>query len=220
MLMKTRSLIAAAALLAASCNEADHKDHSANADSATHNHGQVTVPSAAVPGAAMQLVMDSMMQKMHTMKMSGDVDRDFAEMMILHHQGAIDMAKAELAGGTDSAIRGMAKGIISAQQGEIAEMRDILKSLPAAAPGKKEDASGDALMQSMEGMMDSKTVPSGNMDKDFVNAMIPHHNGAVEMAKVELQYGRDQKLKAMAQKMIDDQNREIAEMKAWLQANP
>ena len=46
--------------------------------------------------------------------------------------------------------------------------------------------------------------------------MIPHHQGAIDMAKVELQHGMDPELKAMAEKIIADQEREIAELKEWL----
>jgi uncharacterized protein (DUF305 family) len=57
---------------------------------------------------------------------------------------------------------------------------------------------------------------SGDADVEFVRGMIPHHQGAIDMAKVELQYGKDSALKSMAEKIIADQEKEIAEMKAWL----
>jgi uncharacterized protein (DUF305 family) len=58
---------------------------------------------------------------MEAMPMSGETDRDFAEMMKVHHQGAIDMAELELKNGKDAKMRAMAKRIISAQQKEIKE---------------------------------------------------------------------------------------------------
>ncbi len=67
------------------------------------------------------------------------------------------------------------------------------------------------MMQAMEGMQ-----PSGNPDKDFAAMMIPHHQGAIEMAKIELQYGTDPQLKAMAEKIIAAQEKEIAELQDWL----
>ena len=68
-------------------------------------------------------------QRMHSAMMisaSGNPDRDFAAMMIAHHQGAIDMAKAELQFGKDERLRRLAQGIIVEQNQEIAAMRAIL----------------------------------------------------------------------------------------------
>ncbi len=63
---------------------------------------------------------------------SGDADRDFAAMMVPHHQGAIDMAEAELRFGHDPVLRRLAQGIIVEQQQEIAVMRQALAALPSA----------------------------------------------------------------------------------------
>jgi uncharacterized protein (DUF305 family) len=59
--------------------------------------------------------------------------------------------------------------------------------------------------------------PSGDADKDFAMMMIPHHEGAIDMAKLELQYGKDAQLRAMAEKIIAAQEAEIAELKKWQQ---
>ena len=69
-------------------------------------------------------------------------------------------------------------------------------------------------------MTDMGMAMSGDPDKDFVAMMIPHHQGAIDMAKVELQYGKDSKLRAMAEAIVKAQEEEIAEMKAWRQAHP
>jgi hypothetical protein len=66
---------------------------------------------------------------------TGDVDRDFVAMMIPHHQGAIDMAEAELRYGRNEQLRRIAQEIIAAQQQEIPAMRQALgQPLPPAAP--------------------------------------------------------------------------------------
>lgn len=57
---------------------------------------------------------------------------------------------------------------------------------------------------------------TGDTDVDFVHGMIPHHQGAIDMARTELKYGRDPKLKAMARGIITAQRQEIATLKAWL----
>jgi uncharacterized protein (DUF305 family) len=69
-------------------------------------------------------------------------------------------------------------------------------------------------------MMHDMSVPyTGNADVDFRTHMIPHHQGAVEMAKVALKHAKDLETKRMAQKIIDDQEKEIAEMQDWLKKN-
>jgi uncharacterized protein (DUF305 family) len=70
----------------------------------------------------------------------------------------------------------------------------------------------------MAGM--SSAPYTGNADRDFVAHMIPHHEGAVEMAKVELKYGKDAQLRKLAKDIIASQDKEIAFMKRWLAAHP
>ncbi|MEP6875986.1 MAG: DUF305 domain-containing protein [Burkholderiales bacterium] len=79
--------------------------------------------SAAMPsgGMDMKTMMKDMSGRMTSMPMSGEPDVDFALMMRIHHQGAIDMANAELSGGKDPQMKKVAKGIIAAQKKEIAQ---------------------------------------------------------------------------------------------------
>jgi uncharacterized protein (DUF305 family) len=79
-----------------------------------------------------------------------------------------------------------------------------------------ESPADKAFMESMQTMMkDMHAKPTGDADKDFVNMMLPHHQGAVDMAKVELRYGKDPMLRALATSIIAAQEKEIAMMKAW-----
>ena len=59
-------------------------------------------------------------------------------------------------------------------------------------------------------------VMAEDPDVAFICGMIPHHQGAIDMAKIELQYGKDSWAKEMAQKVIDAQTQEIADMRKWL----
>ncbi|MBT2188615.1 DUF305 domain-containing protein [Sphingobium nicotianae] len=71
-----------------------------------------------------------------------------------------------------------------------------------------------AMGVAMDRMMADMHVPAtGNVDRDFVNMMIPHHQGAIEMAVAELRYGSDPNLKRIAQEIIVDQQQEIAAMR-------
>ncbi|MHC1549498.1 CopM family metallochaperone [Phyllobacterium sp. K27] len=60
---------------------------------------------------------------------------------------------------------------------------------------------------------------TGNADKDFVRGMIAHHQGAIDMAKVELEYGKDAEIRKLAETIIAAQESEIKDMKAWLEKN-
>lgn len=80
------------------------------------------------------------------------------------------------------------------------------------------DMGGQAMMEANEKMMSAMQgmQPSGDTDKDFATMMIDHHQGAIDMAKVELEHGQDPEMKAMAEKIIAAQEQEIAEFKNWL----
>ena len=103
----------------------------------------------------------------------------------------------------------------------------LLVALPALAqsmPGMpmggatatNEPASTKGYRDAMTKMNQGMNVPyTGNADRDFVAGMIPHHQGAVDMAKVELQYGQDPALKKMARDIIASQTKEIAFMWQW-----
>jgi uncharacterized protein (DUF305 family) len=83
---------------------------------------------------------------------------------------------------------------------------------PSTAPFQAADRT---MMSDMSGV-----GYTGDADHDFVAHMIPHHQGAVAMAKVELKYGKDPKLRALAKEIIASQDKEIAFMKQWLAAHP
>lgn len=69
----------------------------------------------------------------------------------------------------------------------------------------------------MDRMMLAMSVkPAGNVDSDFVNAMEPHHRGAIEMAELELRYGTNEQLRRIAQEIIVDQQQEIVAMRLAL----
>ncbi len=85
------------------------------------------------------------------------------------------------------------------------------------APGQAAASPADqAFMAAMDRMNATMKVPlTGNPDADFVTMMIPHHQSAVDMAKVELQYGKDEQLRRLAQRIVDSQTKEIDRMRRW-----
>jgi uncharacterized protein (DUF305 family) len=93
--------------------------------------GSTAMPSTPMQGAAMapgdmKGMMKDMNDKMFSMQMSGDQDVDFAMMMRMHHQGAIDMAEMELKAGKEPDMKSMARNVISSQKKEIARIDKFL----------------------------------------------------------------------------------------------
>lgn len=85
------------------------------------------MPAAQSAGdKTMNQAMTQMMEASGRVKLTGEQDRDFMLLMIAHHQAAIDMARAQLAHGKHPQLQALARGIISAQQKEILEMRQWL----------------------------------------------------------------------------------------------
>ncbi len=84
----------------------------------------------------------------------------------------------------------------------------------APSPGEPPSTKGyrEAMTKMDQGM---SITYSGNADQDFVAGMVPHHQGAIAMAKVELQYGRDPQLRKLARDIVVAQQKEIAFMKSW-----
>jgi len=125
----------------------------------------VTAPAANTPEASFlaenKAAMARMMAGMEIAP-TGDVDRDFAAMMIPHHQGAIDMARAELRYGRNEQLRRIAQEIIVSQFQEIAAMRLALgEPLPpsAAAPDQPADPAAGTARPSPMPMMDMQKEP-------------------------------------------------------------
>jgi uncharacterized protein (DUF305 family) len=121
------------------------------------------------------------------------------------------MAKGRLREGD---VRGVVVMVLLVCGGAAAAQTDPgMTRMAAPAPANPAAQADESAMKTM---MAAMAAPyTGNADQDFVSHMVPHHQGAIDMAEVELKYGSDPKLKQMAARIIADQQREIAFMQAW-----
>ena len=125
------------------------------------------------------------------------------------------LTAAALVTGFGSAV--MAQSHMQHQSMDPASMQKMMTEMMPAA---SDPASTKAFKEThMKMMKDMHITYSGNPDADFVRGMIPHHQGAIDMAKVQLQHGKNAQIRKMAAKIIKDQEREIAQMQAWLKKN-
>ena len=123
--------IALIALSAGLLQPVVHAQSAANPGNESMQGSKTNSPSMAgagmgMKGMDMQTMMKDSNDKMSAMKMTGNADVDFAMMMRMHHQGAIDMAQSELRDGKAPEMRKMAKDIIAAQKKEITQLEKFL----------------------------------------------------------------------------------------------
>jgi uncharacterized protein (DUF305 family) len=130
------------------------------------------------------------------------------------------MAKVQLQYGKDPDIRKLSEAIVVAQEGEIAFLKGWLDKHGKPAESSEHAGHMPAGMAFMEGMEkmneDMNAAMTGDPDRDFVTMMIPHHQGAIDMAKVQLEYGKDGELHKLSGDIVKAQESEIAMMKDWL----
>jgi len=222
--MKNNIFIAAALLLSLylplSCSDtnqnAGEKDMNGSMNQ-MEKHDSMTTDNMEMDHGMMQS-MKRMSDEMNAMKMTGDFDLDFANMMIIHHQAAIDMSEVEIANGANAQVKTMAKKISTAQKSEIEQMQQFVKNHKMSETKMQNGEMHNKLSETMKAMMENMHM-TGNADKDFVMMMIPHHEAAVTMAEDELAQGKHLEMKKMAQKMIVDQNKEINEFKSWISSH-
>lgn len=146
-----------------------------------------------------------------------DADVAFAMNMIVHHQQAIQMSNAVLSKtGVDPAVTDLATKIKAAQAPEITQMRKLLTSW-----GQSTGASGMAGM-AMNGMMTGaelnalENATGAEASTLFLNQMIKHHQGAIDMAQQQVKDGKNTEAIALAKKIVTDQTAEIATIKSLL----
>lgn len=139
-------------------------------------HGAMTRAAGSEFGAAMMQSMAKMDADMQAAPMTGDPDHDFSAMMIPHHQGAVDMAKAFLLHGKDPALRRLAEEIIVAQRQEIDVMRLRLAAAKAAAPPATRPVQPEAIAAPAGAVSSRDRVYTADQTSNTVSVIDPAAN--------------------------------------------
>jgi uncharacterized protein (DUF305 family) len=145
-----------------------------------------------------------------------DPDIAFATGMIPHHQQAVEMADIVLAKtGVDSRVTDLAKKIKAEQDPEIVTMTGWLKTWGQPSPSSMNGMTMNGMMSQDD--MDALTKASGpDSSKLFLQQMIQHHQGAIDMANEELTTGKNADALALAKGIVSSQTAEIATMNRLL----
>ncbi len=144
-------------------------------------------------------------------------DVTYIDMMVPHHQLAVDMAKIAQEKATHGELKGLANDIIRAQADEIKRMGMWRTELAGSATPDPNKSGGMGGMQ-MGGMdVDlEKLKASSSFDRDFITAMIPHHQSAIDMSKAAMPNLKHTPLHDLATDIITTQQIEIDRMNGWL----
>jgi uncharacterized protein (DUF305 family) len=154
-----------------------------------------------------------------------DADAMFAQMMIPHHEQAIVLAEIaeNPTSGASPEVTSLAAQIKSAQGPEVELMKSFLTQWdePVVDPGSMDHGSMDhgskmKGMLSVEELAKLSTLSGKVFDKEWMLAMIAHHEGAIEMARTVEQSGKNLEVQALAKTIISDQQVEIDQMKSML----
>ncbi len=153
-------------------------------------------------------------------------DLRFIDAMIPHHQGAVEMANVAQQKSKRPEIKKLADNIIKSQNLEITQMKQWRQAwYPSGGdkPMAYNSQMGHMMEMSsdqMKGMMMSQDLGAADAEFDlrFINAMIPHHEGAVTMAKDALNKSKRPEIKKLAQEIVKAQDIEIKQMQQWRKA--
>jgi uncharacterized protein (DUF305 family) len=194
------------------CN--NHSDHGTANTGTDHTVGHDTTTGTKPGGNDIREIMNNMMQAMHSINPMGNNDVDFARMMVMHHEGAVEMSRSAIAKGSDTALKVFAQTVITDQGKEIRLMEELIAASPKIHSANAADFQ-KAMNNSMMAMMKESTLYN-DIDKDYAAQMIPHHQSAVDMARAYLAHGKNSILVTLCNNIISSQTREINWLTAWL----
>lgn len=145
-------------------------------------------------------------------------DKAFIGDMIVHHEGAVNMAELAMAQASHQEIKDLAATIVSSQSKEIADMKQWQQNwgYPASSGHGMHGGSSGDMQEDMAAMGTELQKLSGDaFDRKFLELMIEHHQQAIDMAKPADANAQHSEVKDMAKAIIAAQTKEIETMKQW-----
>jgi uncharacterized protein (DUF305 family) len=141
------------------------------------------------------------------------VDRAFAKAMVPHHRSAVEMATIAQRRSDRYRIKQLAASIIETQGDEVEQLEAIDQRLEDAGVqvGQLGVAEHEMGMDDDASMLED----AGPFDREFIDTMIAHHQGAIRMAHAQLGNGENAELTELAQAIVDAQAKEIDQMNTW-----
>lgn len=164
---------------------------------------------------AISRMVDEMMIGMNY----NDPDTAFTKIMLGQHRGSLEMAKIELKYGTDVDMRKFAQDLIDSQQIKSDTLNKRLANYPDTVnPTHHTQTMQQAYARTIEAMYDDMMIgiADPNVDVAFARAILAHHSGVVDLAKIELKHGEDQAVVKLAQRIIDDQQPKTSWLQQWI----
>ncbi len=147
---------------------------------------------------------------------STETDGAFVTEMVPHHESAIEMAEIAAKRAEHPEIKSLAKSIIASQSDEISSLGAIHQRLFDESVAEGDHGTLGLAEHEMGMDSDVGSLESARpFDRAFIDMMVPHHQGAIQMARIELEQGSDDEAQALAEQIIEAQTAEIGEMNAW-----
>lgn len=165
-------------------------------------------------------IFNNMKKEMNAAANTGNVNLDFVLEMIPHHEGGINMAKAIVKYSSNPEVKKIAENIITSQSAQIPIMEELKTKFEKEKPSSKADSKKyikeyDKIKDTMFKKM-KDVIITDNVDVNFLQEMIYHHEGAIGMANNILKYTTDPELKKLAENMVSTQSKGVEEMKSLL----
>ncbi len=205
------ALLLAAALILASCGGSGtggSEQGNAGQDNAESEDGMQGMDHGGMNTGSGDMASEMLME-------NGEYsDERFIDAMAPHHQGAVEMAEVALENAEHQELRQLARDIVTGQQAEIEQMSAIKERLFGSSEVPMEMSPEEMKMM---GMMEDpgQLADEDPFDRAFIDEMTPHHESAIQMARVAQESTEDPEIRELARGIVEAQEAEIEQMTAW-----